>query len=257
MPVVNGRYSRGDVEAQGDTLRVVSMKAELKGHEFDLDALVHLLPSGPIRVVRENGVRYLLADEIDNRPSGVQYDEVAPKVLERVNGLARVADSAYAPVELSGHYFEGEQRHVVVKPDSIATRSRVGIPTVLVTNSDGVVQAPPPPPGPQRAAVATTHPDVTEALAIMSQQVALGWFELYKVFEIVHDSVKPSTLGNIGLASANDLSAFGASANRPDVSGADARHARTSGGPPKQHMSLPDGRKFISDLVGAWIDSLR
>jgi hypothetical protein len=47
VPVVNGRCSRGNVEAEGDTLRVVTMKAELKGHEFDLDALVHLFPSGP------------------------------------------------------------------------------------------------------------------------------------------------------------------------------------------------------------------
>jgi hypothetical protein len=105
--------------------------------------------------------------------------------------------------------------------------------------------------------VVTTHPDVAEALALMGQPVALGWIELYKVFEIVGDSVKPNTLDKIGLATAHDLSAFRASANRPDVSGADARHARMSGGPPKHHMSLPEGRQFISDLVQAWIDSLR
>ena len=114
-----------------------------------------------------------------------------------------------------------------------------------------------PPLSPQRAIVATTHPDVAEALALMGQPVALGWIELYKVFEIVGDSVKPNTLDKIGLATAHDLSAFRASANRPDVSGADARHARMSGGPPKHHMSLPEGRQFISDLVQAWIDSLR
>ena len=65
-----------------------------------------LFPSGPIRVVREDGVHYLLADEIDSRQQGLQYYEVAPKVLERVNGLARVANSVYQPVELSGCYLE-------------------------------------------------------------------------------------------------------------------------------------------------------
>lgn len=186
----------------GDTLRVVSMKVELKGHEFDLDALVHLFPSGPIRVVRENGVHYLLADDIDNRPQGVQYYEVAPKILKTVNGLARVTDSAYQPVELSGYYFEGEQRHMVGSAETVVTRVRVGTPTVLVTNSEGIVQAPPPPPGPQRAAVAAAYPDVTEALTLMSQPAALGWTELYKVFEVVRDSVKPNMLDNSGLASA-------------------------------------------------------
>jgi len=121
------------------------MKVELKGHEFDLDALVHLFPSGPIRVVRENGVHYLLAYDIDNRPQGVQYYEVAPDILKTVNGLARVTDSAYQPVELSGYYFEGEQRHVVVSAETVVTRVRVGTPTVLVTNSEGLVQASPPP----------------------------------------------------------------------------------------------------------------
>lgn len=233
----------------------MGVKAELKGNEFDLDALVQLFPSGPIRVVRENGGHYLLADEIDNRPQGVQYYEVAPTILDMVNGLARVADAAYQPVELSGYYFEGERRHVVVRAESVVVRVRARTPSVLVTNSDGVVQAPPPPPSPQRAAVAATHPDVSEALAIMSQAAALGWGELYKVFEIVRDSVKPSTLDKSGLARAHDLKAFRASANRPDLSGADARHARMSGEPPKHHMSLPEGRQFISDLVRNWIDS--
>jgi hypothetical protein len=88
---------------------------------------------------------------------------------------------------------------------------------------------------------------VTEALTIMSQPVALGWIELYRVFEVVRDSVKPNRLVNTGLASADDLKGFTASANRPDVSGAEARHARMSGEPPMQHMSLPEGRQFISD----------
>jgi hypothetical protein len=235
----------------------VSVKVELKGHVSDLDALVHLFPSGPIRVVRENGVHYLLADEIDNRPQGVQYYEVAPEILKTVNGLARVADPAYQPVELSGYYLDGEQRHVVVSAETVVVRSRVGTPSVTVTNSGGVVQVPRPPPGPQRAALAATHPDVTEALIIMSQPVALGWGELYKVFEIVRDSVRPNKLDKSGLASARDLKAFSASANRPDVSGADARHARMSGDALNYHMSLSDGRQFISDLVRAWIDSLR
>jgi hypothetical protein len=39
-----------------------------------------------------------------------------------------------------------------------------------------------------------------------------------KVFEIVRDSVRPNKLDRSGLASARELKAFTASANRPDVS---------------------------------------
>ena len=151
---VNGRsLFAWKCRGSGDTLRVVSMRAELKGHEFDLDALVDLFPSGPIRVVREDGVHYLLADEIDSRQQGLQYYEVAPKVLERVNGLARVANSVYQPVELSGCYLESKQRNVVVKPDSVVMRVRVGTPRIIVMGSDGVVHASLPPLSPQRAVV--------------------------------------------------------------------------------------------------------
>jgi hypothetical protein len=174
----------------GDTLRVVSMKVELKGTSSTLmRSCTCSLPPDP--GVRGNGVHYLLADDIDNRPQGVQYYEVAPKILKTVNGLARVTDSAYQPVELSGYYFEGEQRHVVVSAETVVTRIRLGTPTVLVTNSEAIWQAPPPPPGPQHAAVAAAYPVVTEALTLMSQPAALGWTELYKVFEVVRDSVKP------------------------------------------------------------------
>ena len=236
--------------------RLVSVKAELKGHEFDLEALVQLFPSGPIRVIRENGDYYMLADEIDNRPQREQYYEVAPTILSTVNGLARVADPAFQPVVLSGSYVEGERRHVVVQAESVNVRVRVNAAGVLVTSSDGVVQAPPLPPSPRRAATAATHPDVSEALLIMSQPTALGWGELYKVFEIVRESLRPSTIDKAGLAKTRDLNAFRASANRPDLSGADARHARMSGEPPTHHMSLPQGRRFISALVQNWIDSL-
>ena len=51
--------------------------------------------------------------------------------------------------------------------------------------------------------------------------------------------------------------AFTASANRPDVSGKSARHARHGGWPPRYTMTLNEGREFIADLVTAWIGSKR
>ena len=58
--------------------------------------------------------------------------------------MARVANSVYQPVELSGCYLEGKQRNVVMKPDSVVIRVRAGTPRIVVTGSDGVVHASPP-----------------------------------------------------------------------------------------------------------------
>lgn len=91
----------------------------------------------------------------------------------------------------------------------------------------------------------------------MGQPDALNWTQLYKVFEIVRDDVKPQSLIDLGWASATEISAFTGSANRPDVSGAGARHARMGGPLPRRQMSEDVARDFISRLVTSWIDSKR
>jgi len=40
----------------------------------------------------------------------------------------------------------------------------------------------------------------------------------------------------------NEISAFGASANNPDVSGEAARHARHKGSAPRHSMTIDEGR---------------
>jgi hypothetical protein len=73
------------------------VKAWLAGHEFDLDDLVDLLPSGDTRVVKDSEGYYLTSKEIDSRPDGVPFYEVAPRVLQRVNGLARAKNPSTDP----------------------------------------------------------------------------------------------------------------------------------------------------------------
>jgi hypothetical protein len=145
--------------------RGVSVKAELKGPRFDLDALVHLSPSGRSLLVI---IWHLLAD-----PDTRFHDLGADHYDHHVSG------------GLPGSH---------------------GIPPFRRTRT-------------------------SRGLARVAD----------KVFEIVRDSVRPNKLDRSGLASARELKAFTASANRPDVSGADARHARSSGEAPSHHMLLSRG----------------
>jgi hypothetical protein len=61
-----------------------------------------------------------------------------------------------------------------------------------------------------------------------------------------------------GLLEALDFAAgaFTSSANRPDVGGLSARHARVDGGPPKRTMTELQARDFIGRLLRAWMDAL-
>ena len=55
----------------------------------------------------------------------------------------------------------------------------------------------------------------------------------------------------------DQISTFRASANRSEVSGDLARHARLKGDPPTQTMTLAEARQLIGALVTRWLDWLR
>lgn len=233
----------------------MTIKARLEGHAFDLQDLADMLPFGATQV-RVDGDGYVLTSrEIDERPPSVPLHEVAAVVLRRVNGLARVRNPDFRPVQLSGRYSEGENVHIVLIAEAGEIRVRTTASAVVV-GQDGIEIDSPPQLGPERAARSAVRPHVVEALGIMGQPGILTWADMYKVYEIVRDETKPRSLEEFGWATASEVSAFTASANRPDVSGSGARHARMAGDPPKQRMGEEQGRAFLSRVVTAWIDAL-
>jgi len=205
------------------------MKAWLMGHEFDLQYLADLLPSGSTRVTKEDGDFFLSSVELDDLLPGAYLHEVAGKLLTRANGLARVQNPGFQPVRLSGRYTDDERGHAVLGGSSIVIRAHIQA-SGSVLRSDGEARQPMVPFGPRRLALATSSQNVDEALAVMGQIDPLDWTDLYKVFEIVCDDARPGSITRLGWATRVEVDAFRASANRPDVSGTAARHARTSGG---------------------------
>ena len=60
-----------------------------------------------------------------------------------------------------------------------------------------------------------------------------------------------------GWITADDHDVSGYSANHPDATGTDARHARRPPTtPPSRVMLIEDGQQFIRDLARRWLDSL-
>lgn len=242
----------------------MTMKAWLEGDEIDLRALTRLLAEDDVRVIHDpdEGAYYLTAPEIDNPPptdnppETGRFDKAAEALLRRINGMARIQDSGYRPVKLSGKYSDGDQKHVYVAAFALEVRPRLSA-TAVVVGPDGKPKPDPPSPWPGRLALAESDPDVAEVLDIMGQAEPLGWDDLYKVHEKIQDSINGS-IPKMGWASNVDDDAFGASANRRDISGRDARHARREKRPPpKRTMTIQQGRDYISGLVSKWLDWLR
>jgi hypothetical protein len=167
-------------------------------------------------------------------------------LLRRINGVAQTLSSDVRPVGLTGRFSDQSGRHhQVVLADSAEVRARANPVRVSV----GGEQPPAPPaPGPGYVRLAQTHPDVAEVLDLLgTADPAPDWAELYKVHEIVLDSV-PGFYQR-GWVTRDQISSFTGSANRSEVSGDLARHARLKGDPPTRTMSLGEARQLIGALV--------
>jgi hypothetical protein len=233
----------------------VLIKARLKGHEFDLLTLAELFGEGDPAVATDNEGYYLsfrVPDELFGDGGGLH--DAASVLLHRVNGVARTLSSDVRPVGLTGRFSDETGRHhQVVLADSAEVRGRANPVRVSV----GGEQPPPPPaPGPGYVQLAQTHPDVAEVLDILGNaDPAPDWAELYKVHEILLDNV-PGFYQR-GWVTRDQISTFRASANRSEVSGDLARHARWKGDPPTRTMTLGEARQLIGALVRRWLDWLR
>lgn len=234
----------------------MTIKAWLEGEQSDLRALTRLLVNVDARVVHDasEDAYYLTAPEIDSPSEPRRFDRAAEPLLRRINGMARVQNSDYRPVRLSGKYTDHNGQNIHFVEAALELRLEISVDAVVI-GPDGKPKPDPPSPWPKRLALGETHSDVREVLEIMSQPEPLGWDNLYKIHEIIRDSIKPQKIPDLGWADKATDSAFTVSANSPGVSGPSARHARMPGAP-RRTMTVRDGRAYISDLVAKWLDSL-
>jgi hypothetical protein len=231
------------------------MKAWLDGHQYDLEDLAQLLPTGDTRVVKEGDEYYLESLSIDNQPEHVPFYTAAQPVLQQVNGLARIMIDGFRPVRLTGRYTDGDQRHVVVSADVAEARAKAYAAAVITDTGEPALEAPSA--GPAVLAVAGANNDVEEALDIMGRAERLNWGDLYKVYEIIEHAGALSSAMNATGVSKNRVSLFTRTANHEKASGPDARHSRSKQDPPKNPMAIEEAWRLISTLLRSWAESVQ
>jgi len=186
-------------------------------------------------------------------------------------------DAGYRPVKLRNRFHrdrEATDTHIVLG-DEARTRDEASVvvvgtaearlgglnATITITataSNGGVPGIPPQPEGPRQLARAAAHSDADDLLVLIGTAGALGWDPLWKALEIITVAVggKAALLAT-GWITADDHEVFGYSANHPDASGTDARHARRPPTTlPSRVMSIEEGQQFIRDLAHRWLDSL-
>ncbi|WP_067697093.1 hypothetical protein [Nocardia jejuensis] len=174
----------------------MTVRAWLAGDEFDLQDLATYFAAGHVVVAKEGDEYYLGATALDER-TDEPIQQVAARLLTQVNGVGRVMDFGFRPVQLTGRYNDGDAVIVVVDAH-FGARGRLTASAVVVGDEQATPTSPPP--GPMYLESATRVGEIAEVLALMGQPVRFGWVEMYKVFEIIEErvpkAVRQSRLGN-------------------------------------------------------------
>ena len=239
----------------------MTWNAGLAGELFDLQQMATTFGEGDPTVRVGADDNYVLESSTFDAfeyAAGVKAE--AERRLELMNGAMRALNANAGLVWLTGRFWDSDTPHVVVVPGTAHSQVTTTSAAVGVVTVDGHVIDPPPPPARGWFALAESNPNVADVLRLRATG-PLDWANLFKIVEIIKWDVKGARTGSKeivsrGWATPAQLSAFGASANREDVSGDAARHARLPGDVPTNVMTLDEGRSFVQGLVQAWLGYL-
>jgi hypothetical protein len=231
-------------------------RAFVDGHALDLETLLRAFPrtedSDSLVFESADEGTYFTSPRFAALAEAADVHRESEDVLREAMGVARMLDSSFQTVKLQGRYQqEGSATAFVFASAEIRVRA-----TASATLSGGVptVRAPV---GHTYSALAASNDDVAEALALMGGDAPPSWFELYKVYEIIkHDLGGESSLLTTCSTTRAELTTFTESANRREISGTGARHARITGTASGRQMELTKARLFIARLLQSWLDSL-
>ena len=227
----------------------MTWRAQLDGDPTDLTELAETFPSGGV-VVSLIGDSYWLESDDLLDAAGKPDTTRARELLTRVNGSARILDPGYTPVVLTDRY-ENRENGDLVEPPMVALEVHM--------RGRGRMTVGGPPLGQPLLNAGSANSDVADLLRIAGRPARLmTWIDLYKVYEIVTTAMGgPDQVANAGWANKSELSRFRASANRPGLSGDEARHARMGGDDPTfEPMSSSEGQNFALRLAKQFIDSI-
>lgn len=219
----------------------------IEGESDNLRRLTELFGVGEHRVVIDSESYTVFESPALDSANLDEVSLVAEKLIELVNGAMRAVDPSFEPVRFARHLRHPEYGERTVVGSSIKIRWRTE--SNNLADSDEFA--------PRYFDLALSNPDVAEVLRLL-RQTKLEWAISYKVFEVVRQACGGEAwLIAAGWSSQRELSSFRAAANRPDVGGEAARHARVTGQTPKgPFFTLNQGQNFVLRLAKRWMETL-
>lgn len=219
----------------------------LEGHTFDLDVLTGALSDGQgdLVVAKDGDSHFLTGDRLRDAATAADALRLARDALQMINGVGRACDSAFRPVRLTDSLVDDRDpthRYVFVE-SRMEARSRLTLSGEAVASGTA----------PSNVSVRAVHDQVLLEAVARFGVPDLDWSGLWKVYEVLREGAgNEDALRKRFDLTKPQLSRFTLTANHPEASGEQARHARLSQRPPKDPMSLDEGSQFIRDLINRW-----
>ena len=222
---------------------------QLKGHQFDLEALAEFLRSGSIKVSREEDEQWYVSGPVfGGLEDSSAVRERGIEMVEVLNGTGALF--GIQNISIGSNVFEvtdaGVRKNMVLVVDGITVRDRV---KAVVLGSDGKPKENENVSAFQRILeLGRTDRRVWDALHFLA--LRQNWTNLYKVFEIVRDDVGKQVYD---LVDTKRLKTFKATAQCRGLLGDEARHASQTLREPSNPVSLEEARQLIRQLVENWL----
>jgi hypothetical protein len=225
---------------------------ELSGQEEDQKAWFLLLksPFDPfVEEVKDERGDYLAlrSSAFDGIATSQEVHEAAKQLFSTLNvAMSKNADTDPVANGAVVEFIAGAQprKHHFLEAVGIAVRTRFGIVTLELRDSEGKVIEPPPSPSrtQQWMRAAALEPAIGSALRYLLGKP--GWVELYKAYEAVRAIMPKGPISN------SEIKRFTQTANVGE------RHHPNGCQPNKRPMELWEARTLITQWISAAIDHI-
>jgi hypothetical protein len=226
----------------------------LKGESFDLALLTEHFHAATLSITNQDGSYYAQSSELEVLSSEPEVRSKADEMLENVNGIGRMLDPQFRPIEIDAITetdSTGSRKHYMEFSEETRVRDKV---MLEVVNADGTTeQSKGPSPAESQLAIAQLDAKVAKALRIFGSREH-NWHNLSNIFEVVQSDVG-GQITKAGWATQAEIDRFTQTANSVQAIGDDARHGHEKIPAPKNPMSLTEAELLITRILKNWIDS--
>jgi hypothetical protein len=226
-------------------------RVTLSGDSWDLESLADL----GVGVTREGNAFALRSPELDSFGDAGEVRQRAIKLVEVLNGIARIAVGDFDPVAVGAvHGDDGGGTHSVLLGEDAKVRDRARVRVADAATGTPVAKTPTSGVPASWLSIAARDQNARQALRLIAG--AVDPVNLYRIFEVIRADVGgEDQMVTNGWATRSGIRRFRHSVNSVSALGDAARHGVEPGQPPADPMSVPEAAALVRGLLEKWLTS--